>query len=701
MLLEKIEKLYAKYIDYFYKIDSRAFVFFALLFLIFVPVAILFKRDDIAERLAVYTYYSLLMYILAEGMVYLLGTKFGKYILTKIKLIKPYLETVKNIINKTTKNINSKNKSGVQTEGLEIDKKTTPVSQYAIDNASSDQDINLNNSSKTNTGKTKVNFLIISYITGLVVFPWWINRGSLFFVDFTWGQILDVDYSFAMTPIYKIFYYLGLVIGHDIVQKLFLTSIIFGVLWAGYRMAGLATALLAVLNPFVYDRFMYGQINLVLGYMFLLLMVSIFIDNYVNNKLKFTSLKALKYGVLYGLAIICSPHYIFIGGVLFLAILFFYRKNNKVAFLYFLVPLILINSIWLYNNFFNSGQILNYVTKGITSLDYKIFETRGDNFFERFWYTLNLMGFWASATGRYFDIASRVLYFWPFLFVFASAIYGAYLFTRDKSKYVLIGSVSFFVLILILSQATSFLFLTNTIYKIPFYNGLREPQKWVALLAVLYIFFISFAIKKLDTEKSKYLQYIIGIASIIWVPYMFLGLWGQVKPIQYPAYFAELDKNLLENACYVDETTLYSKNGSNILILPWHMYTSFKWTYGKVIAHPAKQYFYCKVTTGTNMEWGNIYDNSEDPIGSQISRWVYFKGKEPLPNSINIIILIKDADYENYNFITGFEKLKETEDYIMYKRIKVETEASKKLKEDQKFYDDQLKNGAVNTVEAG
>jgi hypothetical protein len=206
---------------------------------------------------------------------------------------------------------------------------------------------------------------------------------------------------------------------------------------------------------------------------------------------------------------------------------------------------------------------------------------------------------------------------------------------------------------IVLAQASTIPIIKNILYSIPFYNGMREPQKWAGLLMATVIFIVSIFIK--HTKKIEY-KYIVGFISFMWVPYLVFGFYGQFKPVNHPGYWSDIDKKLIENNCY-DGTTA---------IMPWHMYIKYDWV-GRVSANPASSFFECDVMTGTNMEWGEIYDNSTDPIGSIVSNFVLSKGELELPESIKTIILFKDQDYKNYTFLNKYEKISESEKYILYR----------------------------------
>jgi hypothetical protein len=102
------------------------------------------------------------------------------------------------------------------------------------------------------------------------------------------------------------------------------------------------------------------------------------------------------------------------------------------------------------------------------------------------------------------------------------------------------------------------------------------------------------------------------------------------------------------------------------------MYLSFNWT-GKVIANPAPVFFICPVISGTNMEYGGIYDNSQSGNGQAVTAWLASAGREGVPRvsgaAPRYIILAKEVDWEKYDWLNGLSYLrliKETATLLVY-----------------------------------
>jgi hypothetical protein len=202
---------------------------------------------------------------------------------------------------------------------------------------------------------------------------------------------------------------------------------------------------------------------------------------------------------------------------------------------------------------------------------------------------------------------------------------------------------------------------------LPFYKGLREPQKWVAAIIPIYLFYLilgSFYLSKVKIIINNRLVSGLVLAFIIVMqaPLLFWGFNCQAKPIPYPSDWYEVD-NLLSDG---------SNCSDRILFLPWHLYMSFNWS-KKIMVNPARTFFSCPVISGTNMEWGGIYDNSRSADGAIIGDWLQNKGQGGVPalagDPIRYIILAKELDFTSYLWLNSsfdVDLILETKTLLVY-----------------------------------
>jgi len=112
---------------------------------------------------------------------------------------------------------------------------------------------------------------------------------------------------------------------------------------------------------------------------------------------------------------------------------------------------------------------------------------------------------------------------------------------------------------------------------VPFFNGFRDSHKFVALIALAYAYFLPNAteainknLMKLKVKLGKILSIvvIIGLIALIFgLNFAMINLHGQVKNVEYPRSYQEV--NEFFNSREIDGKIVY---------LPWQGYLSYNWS---------------------------------------------------------------------------------------------------------------------------
>ena len=159
------------------------------------------------------------------------------------------------------------------------------------------------------------------------------------------------------------------------------------------------------------------------------------------------------------------------------------------------------------------------------------------------------------------------------------------------------------------------LFLYN---HLPFYKGLRQPQKWVAVIIPIYLFInsgrLSSKINKINYPNNRFKWIILAAIIIMGCACLCFGalIVRSDQPL-IPSDWSEINNLLLNRSAQSYGCS------DRILFLPWHLYLGFGWI-GNCVANPASAFFTCPVLSGTDMEYGGIYDNSQSPEGRVMSK---------------------------------------------------------------------------------
>lgn len=525
--------------------------------------------------------------------------------------------------------------------------------------------------------KIFLNWKYLSYVgvVLVIILPWFFRSGYLFFTDMSWGPNLSLSWINDPMLLYLFENFFSIVIPISLIQKIYIGLILFIVLWGGKKISEqfiqekwlvFVASLFFLFNPFVYDRAMYGQINVVASFGFMCMAFGYLLE---YLRLKRTK-QMLLFGLFSGLSIQFSVHFVFFISfiyILFLLIILMRRKEFEFyslakGSLATVIIIVLLNMNLAIGMMSGKSNVVNYIKTEVPESDLFVFKTSGKSGIEALGNVLLMSGFWGKDQYRYADL-TRFESNWgrSFFLILPIIFLGIFIGLRRKESRLLVTVLLIsYAIVVILSVGVS---LSGTkeitlwlFHNFPLYKGLREPQKWVSFLVIIYGTTLAFGLNELFSRKiitdNKFLYGAILTGIIILQsPLLIFGFGDQVKSVSYPQDWQEVDNYI---------TTYNSNNSADsqtkcrdpILFLPWHMYMSFNWI-GHIVANPADRFFSCPVIQGTNMEWGGIYDNSQSVQGAKIQEWIDSKGQDKsLLNSqelsIKYIILAKELDWQNY-----------------------------------------------------
>ncbi len=513
----------------------------------------------------------------------------------------------------------------------------------------------------------KHNWFWLWYVVVLtaVVLPWFLSSGFLFFTDFVWGPHLRLSWDTA--PLWKnvFLWFFGLIFSADAVQKIHIVGALAVVLLGGRKIAAvvlkdrrlvLLVSIFTLFNPFVYDRLGYGQINLVAGFGLFLLAFGYLID-YPRRGWPQLALA----GLFAGMSIRLSPHFLFLLALVFaLGFIATVVKRRKLAvvghFLLLAGVILVLNSAWIVKSFVLSPSDTPNSTQATISTinrqDLTAFRTSGRTGEEALVNVVMMSGFWGKDQYRYTDL-SKLKDGWgrSFVILLPFLVWGVYVGLRKRESrtlticllvgYVISASLAVGIRLPVANEVTIWLF-----DNVPFYKGLRETQKWVAVIVAIYAIFLSLGLRelfriKIVGENRLASQLFLSGVIIMQAPLILWGMGGQIRPTEYPEDWKQADQRIVE---------LSGCEGAT-LFLPWHLYMRFDWI-GRVVSSPAKSFFTCPTIKGTNMEWGGINDSNRSSLSASVSAWIQNGGQTDLleagEKDIRYVLLAKDADWSRY-----------------------------------------------------
>lgn len=539
--------------------------------------------------------------------------------------------------------------------------------------------------------KNIISFLIYGALALIILFPLF-GPGYIFALDMVFPPQISYPEPFCVNGF--VVHLLNSILPSAVIQKIILFLILF---LAGIGMHRLIpvrseapkyfAGILYIFNPFVYSRFLFGHLWLLVAYALMPFAVKAIFKFF--DKVNFrNALKAAFWLVLIGFI---SVHFILFVFLFFgIAFLAFIWKNQKgwkgvfkicrYTFLIFLIFLIF--SGWWISQYFDETSLRGeYVQHIIGEEDFEAFKTVSDSKYGVLWNVAAMYGFWGDKTNQY-TVQKDVSPYWFYLFLIilllvVLGIVKGFRKNKFKTGIFVVTAMIAFVLSVGVSYE-SFISIINSLRGNFFvFNGLRDSQKFTALLMLVYAYLgaigINAILKNSKIQRFKNLKVILAALLIaipfLYSPLMVWGFKGQLYLSEYP-----------ESWFKVNEIFNQDKDDSKAIFFPWHQYMTFRFAGDKIIANPASKFFDKEVIAGDNMEAGKIYTHSKRPISQFVENEILPK-KNEIKNlgemledfDIKYVILAKEIEWKSYGFLDRQEDLEiifESEELAVYQRFK-------------------------------
>ncbi len=518
-------------------------------------------------------------------------------------------------------------------------------------------------------------FLII-----LFIFIPFFERGFIFSYD---------DLFFYPKIVYKLHYLLpnqtyfllflkklSFLIPTWIIQRLvWFSSLFIGALGCFYlfgkshKLTGYLAGIFFIFNPFVYERMVMGQTTVILGLSFYPWVVLFLTNFFLKKKYLFLIIS----GILYGIAVLLFPHSLFILGLLVLSVLIYFFLKQKdylkiaLSFLVFLIFISLINFNWLLPSLKERNGIGELSTE-FSQNDFIFYETSKGNIGNIWLNVLTLNGHWGERDGFFKYHLDSYLSRVSSILILIFVLLGVYVGLKDKKKRLSVFITLFLALVAIFLAIGKAHPLTDVLTRpfyqyLPFYKGLREPQKWVALILLVYIFFISLFFESFLQKNNNSKMIKLFLAFLIFLPIINTHqiIWGfgrQLKVNDFPQSWYQTNDYLNEQ-----------KNDFKVLFLPWRFYMNFSFA-GRQIINPSLSFFDKFTFIGNDIRVGNTYYQLYNKELDILSKQVGLISKKSCPEtkvfkSLNIdyIILAKEENWSDYLSINNCHNLKLVNDY--------------------------------------
>lgn len=436
-----------------------------------------------------------------------------------------------------------------------------------------------------------------------------------------------------------------------------------------YNYLSLFSIIFMLTNPFFYER-MITQPWVYLA--FLLLWYWLFF--LLKNQLKFNFKNYIYSWIFFWISMSVAPHTSFM--ILLILIIYFlvYYKELFYIFYTWLIALV-ININWLIWLFL----WLNKYLSNSTSFSQENIISFLPNWLNNMWVEVtNILLYWFWGEKYNHFLLPDNIYICFIAWIIILSIIILWLFKTVKLNF----KLSIFLFLLFLLSYILWLWkssvisisITDYLYNyIPFYIWLRDPQKWIWVLLIIYLIlyiigiytFISYLDKFMKITKSKtkkvLLFFIISTTFYFWSPNVLFSFNNQLLITDFPKEILEFRNNNI----WKNET---------ILILPWHSYFACEWTNWKVISNIFEKYFYwMNIIVADNIEIWNLYTNSKNNRSRDIENYISTNNLKIIKkyNIDKILFLDKCADFPNYNFLKNTNIYKKEIDSNFFKVYKI------------------------------
>jgi hypothetical protein len=504
--------------------------------------------------------------------------------------------------------------------------------------------------------KRYYNLIIIIAIACLIVFPR--RSGYLLLLDFAaWPEYSLSHIQRYDGIVWIMIQTLNVWLGGMITQYIIMMGCMVGLWYGAYRLLSQIEretppiwiwfgTIFMMINPFIYQRLVEWQINVVWGYAIIMLGLPYLYNFYKKNNL--TNL--IIWSLIGGLGLSLLYHSLFF--IILLNTLTLLWTSSRIKKIwYYLLSMSIIFIINLNRIIAGIFQIssMGQTVNQIDNVHIAGFETLAWPFWIAY-HTLSLHGFWWEAQWRFIsNYATNDQR--PILFGLVSIgiLYGGYLLRQSRKTrnfcYWLCGiGIISYILGMWIAAPWPLHHISQLLYDyLPFYSGLREPQKRIGIVLIVYVIFwsvwwwtISRQIVSQDLFWKRSIGPIIVLLPVIYTPTMLFALKWQLAVVNYPAGYYDFKDRLYTDTQY-DQHIQKTKHQTNtkaqfdILALPRHQYMNYSFT--QKIAPNIRDKFFevyddrsTRRLVGDNMEMENIYTQSTRPESKIVEKYIWPDG---------------------------------------------------------------------------
>ena len=490
--------------------------------------------------------------------------------------------------------------------------------------------------------------------------------GFVLTMDMTFTPVLRMPNHVDNTWLfYALLHVLNLVFAADFIQKVMLFAILLLSGSGAHRLLHIlrprgekfvtpaiyCAAAFYMINPFVYDRFMAGQYGVLLGYS-LLPWFAASLYRFVHEQGWKSAIAASLWATAMSIVSIHSIGWIVI---LVVAALIMYAKKREKLYMILKFGVVaavifaILGAYWLIPTLFGHGRIADSLST-FSNSERQAFATVDTNGTSQLGAVLGLQGFWEDTKQLYIlPIDATPQWGWVELLVWAILATGmvvAWHTHRRRAMYAF--TVMSCAILLALGVGGDWI-----AAHVPFFVGFREPQKFVALLAFVYAYFMMFGVTWLLNRAARWREWAVypAMAAMLlgilaFTSPMLWGFYGQLSAVRYPDDWFAMNRLLNQQP-----------GNDRVLFLPWHLYMGFNFS-GRIIANPAGDFFDRSVVMSDDPELSGVAPQTRNDTREQVQHVLLPAGAKGEAISsrlraqgIGYILLAKELDWQDYAWL--------------------------------------------------
>lgn len=400
-----------------------------------------------------------------------------------------------------------------------------------------------------------------------------------------------------------------------------------------------AAGFLYALNPIVFERLWAGQIGFLLGYAMLPAFAASLLADRSPSKRPLLA-PVLWLSVLIG----CSAHFLWIGGALIAGVLLTRKPNVRILTWFFAFVLL----IGVTNAYLVPSGDSTPSGGDLSASDLTTYATRSMPHVGVLGTVASLYGFWRVEASLPRQDNPGWFFFLAIIAVVSAA--GIWQTRREKSLQLplrAVGVAGVIGLFLACGNQGPIGSVFTWMYdRLPGFAIMREPQKFVSLVALFYAYAFGIGVNALFRPACRKTIYRItvsvaaGLVVIGYTPTMFWAFGGRMHASSYPRAWYSAEKTMPKNA--------------TILFLPWHQYMDFSFSHRR-LANPAGAFFTQRVISGDNVEIGG--DTSPASQRSAYIEGILSQhavdgfGQLMAPLGVDYVVLSHNVDWMSYSWL--------------------------------------------------